>query len=147
MKTKKSYFYSQENFKRMRRRKPVFAIFSYGEYETWERESREIPKIKHISTDIEAETGTEFGYVLRIRNGKGTTISFKIDHPPFTDEEGKFMPPFTGEQFIRTNDYEFYLGDCVWEPPADKMGIWELTTYFEGKVVACKKFKLFQKRT
>lgn len=104
----------------MKRRKPVFSMFSYGEYEPWDRESKKIPKIKRITTEIETETGTEFGYVLRIKNGKGTTLSFKIDHPAFTDETGNIMPPFTGEQFIRTNDYEFYLGDCVWEPQEDK---------------------------
>lgn len=130
----------------MKRRKPVFTIFSYGEYETWNRESKKIPKIRRITNEIEAETGTEFGYVLRIKNGKGTTLSFKIVHPPFTDDAGDIMPPFTGEQFIRTNDYEFYLGDCVWDPPEDKMGIWELTTYFEGKVVAIKKFILTPKK-
>ena len=131
----------------MKRRKPLFSIYSYGEYETWDRESKQIPRIKHISTEIEAESGTEFGYVLRIKNGKGITISFKIDHPPFTDETGNVMPPFTGEQFIRTNDYEFYLGDCIWNPPEDKMGIWELTTYFEGKVVAFKRLKLSPKNS
>jgi hypothetical protein len=130
----------------MKRRKPVFTMFSYGEYETWDRNSKKIPKIRNIGTEIKAETGTEFGYVLRIKNGKGTMLSFKIDHPPFTGETGKVVPPFKGEQFIRTNDYEFYLGDCVWDPPENKMGIWELTTYFEGKVVAFKKFILTPKK-
>jgi len=129
----------------MKRRKPAFKIYNYGEYEPWDRESKAIPKIRNFATEIEAESGTEFGYVLRIKNGKGATLSFKIEHPPFTDESGSIMPPFTGEQFIRTNDFEFYLGDCVWDPPEDKMGIWELTTYFEGKIVAWKKFKLIPK--
>ncbi len=129
----------------MRKRKPMFSMFSYGEYETWDRESNKIPKILNFATEIEAETGTEFGYVLRIKNGKGTTISFKIEHPPFKDERGEIAPPFTGEQFIRTNDFEFYLGDCIWDPPEDKMGVWELTTYFEEKVVASKKFRLIPK--
>jgi len=55
------------------------------------------------------------------------------------------MPPFTGEQFIRTNNYTFFLGDCVWEPADDKMGIWELSTYYKGQVVAHKKFHLKNK--
>jgi len=124
----------------MKRRRPAFSMYSYGEYERWDRESKKIPRILKITTEIEAESGTEFGYVLRIKNGKGTTISFKIEHPPFTNEIDEIAPLFTGEQFIRTNDYEFYLGDCIWEPPEDKMGIWELTTYFEGMLVASKKF-------
>lgn len=117
-------------------------MIHYGEYSKWDRESREIPKIQRVTTEIEAETGTEFGYVLQIRQGKGETIEFKIDHPPFKDENGNVRPPFSGEQFIRTNDYLFYLGDCIWDPPEDKFGEWELTTYHNGKVVANKLFKI-----
>ncbi|HDR51058.1 MAG TPA: DUF3859 domain-containing protein [Mariniphaga anaerophila] len=56
----------------------------------------------------------------------------------FKNKNGKIAPPFEGEQFIRTNDFLFYLGDCVWEPLEDKLGNWELTTYHKGKVVAHK---------
>ena len=120
----------------MTKRIPTIKIFSYGEYSKWEKGSREIPKILNFATKIEAEIGTEFGYVLHIKNGKGKTLTFIIDHPQFTDESGKISPPFTGEQFIRTNDFEFYLGDCIWEPLNDKLGKWEITTFFEGKIVA-----------
>lgn len=130
----------------MVKRKTTFKIFSFGEYSKWNKESRAIPKIINFATEIEAEIGTEFGYVLHIKNGKGKLLTFKIDHPPFFDEMGKVSPPFTGEQFIRTNDFEFYLGDCVWEPLEDKLGTWDITTYFEGKVVANKIFKLIKKR-
>lgn len=126
----------------MAKRRPEFRMYSYGEYSTWDRESREIPKIRDFTTEIEAKIGTEFGYVLHIRNGKGETIHFQIDHPPFVDETGKLAEPFVGEQFIRTNDYEFYLGDCIWEPLDDKLGKWELTTYYSGQVVAHKIFTL-----
>ena len=122
----------------MAKRRPEFKMYSYGEYSTWNRESKEIPKILEFTTEIEAKLGTEFGYVLHIKNGKGETIDFKIDHPPFKNENGKLVAPFTGEQFIRTNDFEFYLGDCVWEPLEDKLGTWELTTYYRGQVVAHK---------
>jgi len=126
----------------MAKRRPEFRMYSYGEYTTWNRESREIPKILEITTEIKAKIGTEFGYVLHIKNGKGETIEFKIDHPPFKNENGKFAAPFTGEQFIRTNDFEFYLGDCIWEPLEDKLGPWELTTYYHGQVVAHKRLTL-----
>ncbi len=129
----------------MKRRKPVFKMSSFGEYSKWERSSKKIPKILNFTTEIEAEIDTEFGYVLHIKQGKGERLTFKIDHPPFKDESGKISPPFTGEQFIRTNDFEFYLGDCVWEPLEDKLGVWELTTYYNGKVVANKVFKLVKK--
>ncbi len=126
----------------MGKRRPSFKMYSYGEYSGWDRNSSEIPKILDFSTDIKASIGTEFGYVLHIKNGKGEILEFKIDHPPFTDDEGNISPPFTGEQFIRTNDYQFYLGDCIWEPLEDKLGKWEITTYYKGELVAHKIFNL-----
>ena len=129
----------------MAKRKPIFKMYSYGEYSKWDRNSKEIPKILNFSTEIEAVPGTEFGYVLHVKQGKGETLTFKIDHPPFKDEQGKIRPPFTGEQFIRTNDFEFYLGDCIWEPIEDKLGKWEITTYYKGNVVANKIFRIDRK--
>lgn len=126
----------------MAKRRPEFRMYSYGEYEEWDRESRSIPKIIEFATEIKAKIGTEFGYVLHIRNGKGESIQFRIDHPPFSDNNGKMAEPFTGEQFIRTNDFEFYLGDCIWEPLEDKLGKWELSTYYQGQLVAHKVFTL-----
>lgn len=117
-------------------------MYSYGEYSKWDKTSRDIPKIKEFSTKIKASIGTEFGYVLHIKNGKGEKLKFEIDHPPFKDKNGEVIPPFTGEQYIRTNDFEFYLGDCIWEPLDDKLGKWELTTWYQGKVVAHKIFNL-----
>ncbi|MGM0619691.1 MAG: DUF3859 domain-containing protein [Bacteroidota bacterium] len=129
----------------MRRKKPIFKIYSYGEYSRWNRESKEIPKILNFTTTIEAEIGTEFGYVLHIKQGKSENIKYKIEHPPFKNENGETVPPFEGEEFIRTNDYQFYLGDCIWEPLEDKLGDWELTTYHNGKTVAKKLFKVVKK--
>lgn len=129
----------------MRKRKPIFTMRSYGEYTPWDRASKEIPKILNFTTEIEAEIGTEFGFVLHIKNGKGESISFTIDHPPFKNESGEIALPFTGDQFIRTNDYLFFLGDCIWEPIEEKLGTWELTTRHNGNVVAQKKFTITRK--
>jgi hypothetical protein len=126
----------------MKRRKPDIKIHSFGEYTKWDRKSKTIPKILDITTTIKASIGTEFGYILKIKKGKGEKLTFIINHPPFKDADGKTTPPFTGEEFITTNDYEFYLGDCIWEPINDKLGKWELTTYHYGKVVAHKIFTL-----
>ncbi|RIH63315.1 DUF3859 domain-containing protein [Mariniphaga sediminis] len=128
-----------------RKRKYEFKMISYGEYSKWDRESKDIPRIQDFTTKIEAEIGTEFGYVLHIKKAKAETITFKIEHPPFKNEKGEVAPPFEGEQFISTNDYRFYLGDCVWGPLEDKLGKWELTTYHKGKVVASKIFELVKK--
>ncbi len=127
------------------KRKPIIKMYSFGEYSQWERGSKELPKILDFSTNIKVEIGTEFGYVLHIKNGKGEIVTFEIKHPPFTDDEGNLRPPFTGEQFIRTNDFKFYLGDCIWEPLKDKLGEWELTTFYKGEVVAHKIFYLSEK--
>lgn len=129
----------------MKRKNPTFILYSFGEYSTWNRESKSIPKILDITTEIKAKIGTEFGYVLHIKQGKGEMLDFKIDHPPFKDETGAVSPPFTGQQFIRTNDFEFYLGDCIWEPLDDKLGKWELTTWHNNKIVAHKTFNLVKK--
>ena len=59
-------------------------------------------------------------------------------------QRGRNCPPFEGEEFIRTNDYVFYLGDCVWEPLEDKLGEWKLTTFHVGKIVAQKTFRLVE---
>ena len=64
-------------------------MYSFGEYSAWDRESKAIPKILNFTTEIEAKIGTEFGYVLRIKQGKGELLTFRIDHPPFKDENGR----------------------------------------------------------
>ncbi len=129
----------------MAKRKVEIEIYSYGEYAEWNRESKSIPRLVAITETIEATVGTEFGYVLRIRHGKGKRLDFRIDHPPFPDKEGKVTPPFTGEYFVRSNDYEFFLGDCIWEPLHDKLGNWTMTTWLEGKIVAQKTLRLIAK--
>ena len=129
----------------MGKRKPIIKMYSYGEYSNWDRDSKEIPKILDFTTNIIGEIGTEFGYFLHIKNGKGEKLTFKIDHPPFNDDEGNLRPPFIGEQFIKTNDFQFYLGDCIWEPLDNKLGKWELTTYYNNKVVANMSFNLMKK--
>ncbi len=129
----------------MAKRKTVVRMISFGEYSKWERNSRQIPRILNFTTEIEAEIGTEFGYVLHIRNGKGKTLEFCIEHPPFAGSDGKTAPPFTGEEFIKTNDFEFYLGDCIWEPLEDKLGAWEISTFLEGEEIARKIFRLIKK--
>lgn len=130
----------------MGKRKTEFIMHTYGEYSHWDRESKELPKILNITETIEAEVGTEFGYVLKILRGKGKKLTFKIEHPPFNDMHGNIRPPFTGEFYIGSNDYEFFLGDCIWEPLEDKLGDWRMITYFEGKIVADKTLHLIAKK-
>ena len=62
----------------MKKKKPAFKLYSYGEYSKWNRESKAIPKVLQFATEIEAEIGTEFGYVLHIKQGKWETLTFII---------------------------------------------------------------------
>ncbi len=126
----------------MAKRKISAEIYSYGIYTSWNRDSRELPKILEITDRIPIAPDVEFGCVIKIKGAKGKTIQFRIDHPPFKDEKGEITPPFTGEYFINSNDYEFFLGDTVWEPYEDKAGIWELSTFLDGKRLSYKKLTL-----
>ncbi|MGI9467443.1 MAG: DUF3859 domain-containing protein, partial [Rubripirellula sp.] len=55
---------------------------------------------------------------------------------------GKRRPPFDGMVYIKKNDWDFYLGDTIWEPINDKLGNWRMTLELDGKVVADKTFEL-----
>ena len=80
--------------------------------------------------------------MLNIKKAKGKKIFYRIEHPPFPDDSGNEAPPFTGELYVRTNDYYFFLGDTVWEPVENKIGTWRLITRLENDVIADKSFSL-----
>lgn len=122
---------------------PVFSIKSYGLYTAWDRRSKDLPKIIKHTLDIPAELGVEFGFILSVKKGKGEILEYCIDHPPFCDEDGKVMPPFVGTYFVNSNDFEFFLGDTIWEPADDKRGTWTLVVSYKGKEVARKCFNIF----
>lgn len=122
----------------MPKQKPTFEIYTYGIYSKWDLSSKDIPRIIKITDQIPAEIDIEFGYILKVKRGKGIKLEFKIEHPPFKDDKGNVRPAFTGEHYVNSNDWEFFLGDTVWEPVQDKTGKWKLITYFNGKVVANK---------
>lgn len=122
--------------------KPEFEIKSYGLYTAWDRNSKLLPKVLKHTLDIQAEIGVEFGFILSVKKGKGETLEYCIDHPPFKDESGEVMAPFEGTYFINSNDFQFFLGDTIWEPVEDKRGEWLLTVSYKGEVVARKSFQL-----
>lgn len=126
-----------------KRKKPEIELYSYGIYSSWDRKSRDLPKLQKITTEIPVFPDVEFGYVLKIKGGKGEVLEFTINHPSFFDKDGKIAPPFSGEVVINSNDWEFFLGDTVWEPYEDKAGKWELITRLRGKEIARKEFRLF----
>ncbi len=126
----------------MAKKKITTELYSYGIYTGWNRNSTELPNILEITNKINITPDVEFGCVIKIKGAKGKIIQFRIDHPPFLDESGNPAAPFTGEYFINSNDYEFFLGDTVWEPYEDKAGTWELSTFIDGKRISYKKLFL-----
>ena len=122
----------------MARRKPQVTMHSHGQYDGWDRDSKNLPNLVRITTEVEAALDVEFGYILRIRNARNAKITFRIDHPPFKGDDGEIAPPFDGEIYVKTNDFRFFLGDTVWAPVEDKRGEWRLTTWVDGAKVAEK---------
>ncbi|MFC1761501.1 DUF3859 domain-containing protein [Planctomycetota bacterium] len=119
-------------------------MVSYGIYDGWDRESKSLPQILDFRREVPARIGVEFGYILNFKKAKGMLLSFCIEHPPFLNKRGEVAPPFTGEEYVRSNDWNFYLGDTVWEPVEDKQGSWRLITELEGQVVADETFVLVE---
>jgi hypothetical protein len=124
------------------KKNPKIKIESFGRYSKWERGSRELPKILEFTNIIKSEENVEFGMILHISSGKGSKLQYCIQHPPFKDAKGNVEPDFTGEYLVNTNNYKFYIGDCIWLPLEDKVGKWIVSVEFEGKVVAEKVFEV-----
>jgi hypothetical protein len=121
---------------------PKIKIESFGRYTKWKRGSRELPKILEFTNTIDCLEGQEFGMILHITGGKGSKLDYRIIHPDFTDDNGNIEPDFTGTYLVNTNDYKFYIGDCIWLPLEDKCGTWIVQVEFERKIVAEEKFDL-----
>ena len=125
-----------------KKKKADVTMYSYGQYDGWDRESKELPNLLKITTEIEATLDVEFGYILRIRNARNSKITFCIEHPPFQESSGEVAPPFKGELYVKNNDFRFFLGDAIWAPVEDKRGAWNLTTWLDGVKVASKILQL-----
>jgi hypothetical protein len=126
----------------MAKKNPEITMRSYGIYTPFDRESDELPHILEFTETVPARVGVEFGYILEILKARGSLITFRIEHPPFNNDSGEVAPPFEGEQYVRSPQWRFFLGDTVWEPPEDKVGDWTLTTWLDGEEVAQRTFRL-----
>jgi len=82
----------------------------------------------------------EFGFIVNIKKARGAKIDFCIDHPGILDEHGNKRAAFTGVVHVTNNDWDFYLGDTVWLPIADKCGDWHMSISLDNKVLAQKTF-------
>jgi hypothetical protein len=117
-------------------------MVNYGVYDGWDRDSKSLPRIREFKREVPTRIGIEFGYILNFKQARGQLLSYCIEHPPFLDKHGEVAAPFTGEEYVRASDWNFYLGDTIWEPVEDKVGTWRLVTELEGRVVADETFTL-----
>ncbi|MGJ8693370.1 MAG: DUF3859 domain-containing protein [Thalassotalea sp.] len=122
--------------------KPTFSIESFGIYSQWDAQAKDLPKIKEFTTDIPAELDIEFGYILKVKKGKGIKLNFTIFHPDIPDKTGEVMPPFTEEVYVSNNDWDFFIGDTIWEPVENKVGPWRIIIEYQNSIVAEKTFDI-----
>jgi hypothetical protein len=126
----------------MSKLKANFTISSYGIYKEWDEKSKQLPVINDFTTKIPALVDIEFGFILRVVKGKGLRLDWTIYHPDVADKNGQIMEPFCGDVYVRNNDWEFYLGDSLWEPIENKTGDWRMTIALDNKVIAEKTFSV-----
>ncbi len=126
----------------MAKKKPVVKLQAYGIYSKWQSKSKALPQIKEFTTDIPAQIDIEFGLTVNIKNARGAKIYYCIDHPGICDDTGNIRAPFSGEVHISNNDWDFYLGDTIWAPIADKCGPWRMTIELNRQIIADKTFTI-----
>lgn len=116
---------------------------SFGIYSNWDSNSKLLPKIEEFTTRVRADIDVEFGFIINVKRAKNQELDYCIFHPGILDADGDVRPPFDGTVYVKTNDWDFYLGDTIWEPVADKLGDWRMTLTLDGQVIADKTFELF----
>jgi hypothetical protein len=116
---------------------------TWGIYSQWDSDSKQLPKIGQVTTHVPAEVDIEFGFVVNVKGAKNQELDYCIDHPGILDDEGNRRAAFTGTVYVKTNDWDFFLGDTIWNPINDKLGQWHLTLKMGGSPVAEKSFDVF----
>lgn len=124
----------------MPKKKVEVRLRSCGIYEHWDPESSELPRFLEATSKVRAVIGVEFGLVINIQGAKNKQLHFCIHHPGIKDSNGQVRDPFDGTVYVKKNDWNFYLGDTVWEPIEDKLGCWRMTVELDGKMLADESF-------
>ncbi|MCO8122248.1 DUF3859 domain-containing protein [Stieleria sp. TO1_6] len=127
----------------MPKQKPDVRIRTYGIYSKWDSDSKELPSFQRQTDRILAKVDVEFGLIINVTGGKNLPLSFCIDHPGILDDQGKRRPPFEDVVYVKSNDWDFFLGDTIWEPIDDKLGPWRMTMQLQGKTVVDQTFELY----
>lgn len=130
----------------MAKQKPVVRVRTYGIYSKWDSQSKSLPDFLESSVRIPAKVDVEFGLVVNIQGAKNMRMRYCIDHPGIRADDGTVRAPFEDIVHVKTNDWDFYLGDTIWEPIVDKIGFWRMFLELDGKIVADQTFELFAPR-
>ncbi|GGA73613.1 hypothetical protein GCM10011369_14230 [Neiella marina] len=115
-------------------------IISAGIYDGFDANSKALPKIKSFTRHVVAELDLEFGLIVNIKRAKGQQIHWCIEHPNLVDDEGLVMAPFEGDEYVADNDWNFYLGDCIWAPVDNKGGDWRMTIELADQLIVDETF-------
>lgn len=113
---------------------------SYGVYSQWDEKSKALPRLVEVTTEIPLRENIEFGFIVSIKKAKNEKLSYCIYHPDIPDKTGQPMPPFTGEVYVKNNNWSFYLGDSVQTPIERNIGHWRLVLSHNDNVIAEKTF-------
>lgn len=130
----------------MAKQKPEVTIRSYGLYSKWDSDAKELPRFLESTTRIPAKVDVEFGLMIHVTGGKNLPMRYCIAHPGILDSSGQRRPPFEDVVYIKSNDWDFYLGDTIWEPISDKLGIWRMTLELEDSIIADQSFEIYHPR-
>lgn len=127
----------------MPKKKPEVRLRSWGIYTRWDADSKSLPELREVTTHVPAEVDIEFGLVVNVRGARNEKLFYCINHPGILDADGNQRPPFDGTVHVRTNHWDFYLGDTIWLPVDDKLGTWTMWIELHGQRVAEKSFEVF----
>lgn len=120
----------------MARQSPHVRVRTFGIYSQWDSTSKELPRFLESTTTVPAIIDIEFGLVVNVVGGKNCPMAYCIDHPGIRDPKGNRRAAFRGEVYVKSNDWDFFLGDTIWEPIDDKLGTWRMTLELEEQTVA-----------
>lgn len=127
----------------MAKQKPVVRVRTYGIYSQWDSQSKSLPDFLESTLRVPAKVDVEFGLVVNLVGAKNMRMRYCIDHPGIRSKNGSIRAPFEGIVHVKSNDWDFFLGDTVWEPIEDKVGPWRMFLELDGKIVADQTFDVF----
>lgn len=127
----------------MAKKKAEVKLDSWGIYTQWDSDSKDLPKLIKMTRDIPCELDVEFGYIVNIKKAKNRKLQYCIYHPDIPDEDGVTMAPFSGEVYIKQNDWMFFIGDTIWKPIENKKGPWRITLAIDDTVYTDETFNVF----